>query len=97
MNAGIAPELQELMSKRFDEIAQDEARTMLRPMVEKISQQYLLIDRKRAAEMLCISIATFSKLQRLPQIKLVERFLPDCTKILYEQNELRKAVLSITE
>ncbi|BDZ30592.1 hypothetical protein RA086_05425 [Lactiplantibacillus sp. WILCCON 0030] len=93
----MSTELGRALADRFDGIAKEQARTMLEPLVEKVSYQYIFVDRKRAAEMLSISLATFSKMQKIPQIRLVERHLPDCSKTLYEPQELKKAFLSIME
>ncbi len=83
--------------EHYDRIAKSEAVAMLAPMTEKVSQKYLFVDRKRAAEMLCISIAVFDDLKKLPQIRAVERRLPNCTKVLYKPKELEQAVLSVMQ
>ena len=83
--------------EHYDQIAKSEAVAMLAPMTEKVVQKYLFVDRKRAAEMLCISIAVFGDLKKLPQIRAVERRLPNCTKVLYKPKELEQAVLSVMQ
>ena len=86
-----------VLVEHYDQIARSEAIAMLAPMAEKVAQKYLFVDRKRAAEMLCISLTTFNEIKKLPQIRLIEHRLPDCTKVLYEPNELKQTVLSIME
>ncbi|MGY5232951.1 hypothetical protein ACW9VY_01950 [Lactiplantibacillus plantarum] len=83
--------------EHYDQIAKSEAVAMLAPMTEKVVQKYLFVDRKRAADMLCISIAVFDDLKKLPQIRAVERRLPNCTKVLYKPKELEQAVLSVMQ
>lgn len=86
-----------VLVEHYDQIAKNEAHQILAPMVEKIAQRYLFIDRKRACEMLCISSTTFNDLKNLPQIRIIEHRLPGCSKVLYEPTELKKAVLSVME
>ena len=86
-----------ILADHYDQIAKSEAVAMLAPMTEKVAQKYLFVDRKRAAEMLCISIAVFDDLKKLPQIRAIERRLPNCTKVLYKPKELEQAVLSVMQ
>ncbi|MEW4350421.1 hypothetical protein DA799_11760 [Lactiplantibacillus plantarum] len=83
--------------EHYDQIAKSEAVAILAPMTEKVTQKYLFVDRKRAAEMLCISIAVFDDLKKLPQIRAIERRLPNCTKVLYKPKELEQAILSVMQ
>jgi len=91
-------DFQNAMTDRFDGIAKQEARTMLEPLVQKVSREYLLVDRKTAFKVLCMSQSFFDEnLKGLPQLQLIERRVPNSRKVFYDPNELKKAVLSVLE
>lgn len=98
MIAETVPNFQQMMSDRFDSIAKQEARTMLEPLVQQVGREYLLVDRKTAVKILCMSQSFFDEnLKNLPQLQLIERRVPNSRKVFYDPNELKQAVLSVLE
>lgn len=98
MIAETSTELGQAMTDRFDGIAKQEAHAMLEPMIQKVSREYLLVDRKTAFKILCMSRTFFDdNLKNLPQLKVIERRVPNTRKVYYDPNELKRAVLSVLE
>ena len=90
--------MEEVLVNHYDTIARAEARTMLEPLVERISREYLLVDREQAYKLLSMSRTYFNDyLRDKPQLKLIEHHLPGSRKYYYDPNELKQAVLSIME
>jgi len=88
----------QLVANHYDDIARDEARTMLAPLVEQVGREYLLIDRKTACKLLCMSITYFDdNFKNTPQLQIIQRKLPQSNKVFYDPNELKRAMLSILE
>ncbi|WP_047999386.1 hypothetical protein [Lactiplantibacillus herbarum] len=84
--------------EHYDDIAKQEAHAILAPLLEKLSREYLLVDRAAAFEILCMSRSYFDTyVKGQPQVKLIERHIPNSAKTFYEPNELKQAVLSIME
>lgn len=69
----------------------------LEPRLQQIVREYILLDRNTAFEELSVSRAFFDRYIRdKPQVKLAERRFKESDKVFYEPDELRKAILSIT-
>lgn len=80
------------------DVVREEAKPMLEPLVERISREYLLVDREQAYKLLSMSRTYFNDyLRDTPQLKLIEHHLPGSRKYYYDPNELKKAVLSLME
>ncbi|WP_338208274.1 hypothetical protein [Lactiplantibacillus paraxiangfangensis] len=91
-------EFQKIMVDRFDSLTKQEAHAMLEPIVQRVSKEYLLVDRKTAFKILCMSRAYFDEnFKNKPQVKVIERHLSGSRKVFYDPNELKKAILSIME
>lgn len=89
---------QDALVEHYDQIAKEEADKMLRPLVERVTREYLLVDRKTAYKVLSMSESYFKEHFRdKPQLKLIEHKLSGSTKVYYDPNELKRAVLSVLD
>lgn len=79
-------------------VVHEEAKPLLEPLVERVSREYLFIDRKTAYKLLCMSQTFFYQhVQNKPQVKLIERHIDGSDRVFYDPNELKAAVLSISQ
>lgn len=81
-----------------DNAVATEVEKYLGPRLQTIIREYIMLDRDTAFKELCVSRAFFDKnIKNKPQVKLIERRYKESNKVFYEPNELKKAILSITE
>lgn len=80
-----------------DGLITTEVSKYLEPRLQQIVREYILLDRNAAFKELSVSRAFFDRYIRdKPQVKLAERRFKESDKVFYEPDELRKAILSIT-
>jgi len=84
--------------QHYDDLIRVEAKGMLQPLVERVTREYLMVDRNRAAELMSMSRTFFEEyLFKTPQLKLIEHHVPGSKKVFYDPNELKQAVLSLMD
>ncbi|WP_318766605.1 hypothetical protein [Lactiplantibacillus carotarum] len=87
-----------ILADHYEKIATKEADRILTPLVERVTREYLLVDRNTAFKVLCMSRSYFDdNIKKRPQIRLIEKHVPGSAKTFYDPNELKRAVLSIME
>ncbi|NLS62853.1 hypothetical protein [Lactiplantibacillus plantarum] len=87
----------QILADYLESVVEKEVVSMLAPLVQKIVREYILFDRKTAADSVGLSESKFDELRKLPQIALVEHKLPNNSKVLFVPEELKKAIYSILE
>lgn len=84
--------------QHYDDLVKREAQGMLAPLVERVTREYLLVDRQQAFKILSMSQTFFDKnLKNKPEIKLIEHHVRGTQKVFYDPNELKSAVLSLMD
>ncbi|WP_143463744.1 hypothetical protein [Levilactobacillus enshiensis] len=88
----------EALIQHYDDLVRVEAKGMLEPLVERVTREYLMVDRNQACELMSMSRTFFEKyLYKQPQLKLIEHHVPGSKKVFYDPNELKQAVLSLMD
>ncbi|WP_143462791.1 hypothetical protein [Levilactobacillus enshiensis] len=84
--------------KHYDGIIRDEAKAMLGPLIERVCREYLLVDADNAYKVLSMSRSYFyERFKNKPQLKLIEHRPKGSSKVFYDPNELKRAVLSVID
>ncbi|WP_061777163.1 hypothetical protein [Levilactobacillus senmaizukei] len=86
------------LEEQIQEAVTAEVFDYLKPYLQRMVREYILLDRNQAFESLSVSRAFFDKnIKNKPQVKLAERKFPESDKVFYEPTELKKAILSLTK
>lgn len=87
--------LEILLLGKYEEIAREEARTLLAEIVNKLDEEFLFWDIKKLAEKCCLSVSSVRRyITSDKRMKLLER-KPNGGKAIWQADQARETILEI--